>query len=465
MRKRCVRGGFPMASQLKKSVLYTYGIADLFFGLLIAMEVYFFPVFLTDYARFSLAMAGEILMLTSILDIGCTLGGGILLQKTTLRPGGKYRSWFLIGPVIAAPLFVLEFTRIGSDRVAAFIIVLGFVASHILLNVVYSAGGAMVGKLSRLPEETTLLSASRAQGMAASGIVFSITGLPMIIFFGRFTNDVKAHAISVGIYAVLMVLGYWYLYKITSGKDPYDEGVTDTAKKVSRQSVADIATVMRHNPPLFFLILAEIFRNAYIFIVTGFAIYYFKYVLNNREFVPVFILAVSIAGLAGSLAASWIGVRFGKRHSYWIFLVLASVAFASGNYLPESSWSITAACCFGSMFGMVAGAMSTALFSDTVVYGEWKTGKDVRAFIMAMCNVPIKIGVFIRNAVLSLGLMAIGFVANASPAPSVVHGIRSIMMFTPAVACALAAAFFYFGYRMEDKQVLAMQEEIDLAKS
>jgi Na+/melibiose symporter-like transporter len=454
-----------MVAGLKKTVLYTYGIADLFFGLLIAMEVYFFPVFLTDYARFSLVIAGNILLFTSIIDIACTFGGGILLQKTTLKLGGKYRSWFLIGPVVAAPLFILEFTKIGSDWAAALIIIPGFIASHLLFNIVYSAGGAMVGRLSQLPEETTLLSASRAQGMNASGIIFSITGLPMIMFFGKFTNDVKAHAIAVGIYAALMVLGYWYLYRITSGKDPYDEAAVDPAKKESRQSVKDIIKVLLHHPPLFFLFIAEIFRNTYIFVVTGFAIYYFKYVLNDRAFVPVFILAISIAGLAGSLAASWIGVKIGKRYAYWIFLVLAAAGFASGNCLPEKPWSVTVACFAASMFGMVAGAMSTALFSDTVVYGEWKTGKNIRAFIMAMGNVPIKIGVFIRNAVLSLGLMAIGFVANAAPTPTVVSGIRSIMMFTPAAACVLAAVFFYFGYRIEDKQVLLMQEEIDKGRA
>jgi hypothetical protein len=47
----------------------------------------------------------------------------------------------------------------------------------------------MVGRLGRRPEDTTLLSASRAQGMAASGVLFSITGMPMILFFGKYTDE------------------------------------------------------------------------------------------------------------------------------------------------------------------------------------------------------------------------------------------------------------------------------------
>jgi Na+/melibiose symporter-like transporter len=79
---------------------------------------------------------------------------------------------------------------------------------------------------------------------------------------------------------------------------------------------------------------------------------------------------------------------------------------------------------------------------------------------MALMNFPIKVGVLIRSGVVAGGLMAIGFVANAIPTPHVVQGISSIMTFTPAVGYALAAAIFYFGYRIEEKQVLQMQEEI-----
>jgi hypothetical protein len=34
------------------------------------------------------------------------------------------------------------------------------------------------------------------------------------------------------------------------------------------------------------------------------------------------------------------------------------------------------------------------------------------------------------------------------------------MIYSPAVASAVAAAVFYFGYRIEDKDVVQMQDEI-----
>ena len=109
--------------------------------------------------------------------------------------------------------------------------------------------------------------------------------------------------------------------------------------------------------------------------------------------------------------------------------------------------------------------MSTALFSDTVIYGEWKTGKNIRAFTMALQTFPIKVGVLIRSGVITFGLMAIGFVANTEPRPRVVDGISSIMSFAPAIACIISAGIFYFGYHIEDERVLRMEEEIFARKA
>jgi Na+/melibiose symporter-like transporter len=449
-----------MTKKLNKLLLYTYGFADLGFVLITNMEMYFFSAFLTDYAEFSLSITGYILAFTSLADIVFALVAGVILQKVTLMYGGKYRSWFLVGPPFVAVLFILQFTKIGTTLSAAIIIGFGFVASHLIWNIVFTASASMVGRLSRSPNERTILSASRAQGMSAAGIIFSVTSLPIIYFFTSHTNEVAGFSLASAVYACLMVLGYLYIYKITSGMDPYDETIPDAGAKSRKQSVFEMVELVFKNPPLLLLIVAEVFRNSYILILAAFAIYYFKYVLHNLAFLTVFILAISISRLLGTFAATWIGVKIGKRHSYWIFLALAAIAFASGKFFGGTTWSFTIIFCLGSLLGMVASSMSTALFSDTVIYGEWKTGKNIRAFTMALQTFPIKVGVMIRSGVITFGLMAIGFTANTEPAPKVIEGISSIMIYSTAVTSAIAAAVFYFGYRIEDKHILQMQEEI-----
>jgi GPH family glycoside/pentoside/hexuronide:cation symporter len=133
--------------------------------------------------------------------------------------------------------------------------------------------------------------------------------------------------------------------------------------------------------------------------------------------------------------------------------------------LGKTAIGFTAIISVGGVFGAIPGAMGTALLSDTVVYGEWKAGRNIRAFAMSLGNLPIKISVLIRSAVLSVGLMAIGFVANTVPTQRVMDGITSLITIVPAVLSLLASAIFYFGYGIEDNRVLAMQEEIDARKA
>jgi Na+/melibiose symporter-like transporter len=447
-----------MAERLKRSLLYTYGIADMFFVMLTSMELYFFAMFLTDYAGFSLVIVGNILTITSLGDIVCALAGGVILQKITLRLGGKYRSWFLVGPLLFLPLSVLQFTKIGTDFTASMIIIFGFVTSHLLWNVVSAANGSMVGRLSSIPHERTILSSSRAQGMAAAGLFFSFTGMPLVVYFGGLTDRITGFTIATAVYGLATVLGYFYIYKLTAGRDPYDEAAASTRN--GGQSMREIVGLVFKNPPLLRLIIAQTFNITSLFMVTALAIYYFTYVQDNAAFVSLFILITSIGRFAGTLVASWIGVRIGKRNCYWMFLMFAALLYFLARFTSGTSWGFTIMCSLALMLYSIAVSMITALFSDTVIYGEWKTGKNIRAFTMALMNIPIKVGVFLRSVILSVGLAAIGFVANAAPTPAVISGISSLITLIPAAACFIAAVFFYFGYRLDDTQVLRMQEEI-----
>jgi GPH family glycoside/pentoside/hexuronide:cation symporter/glucuronide carrier protein len=424
------------------------------------MESFFFMVFLTDCAQFPLMFVGQILVLTGAIDIVCSLAGGVVLEKVNLKFGGKYRSWFLIGPPLVAPLFILQFTKIGNDWTAAGIIMFGFVASHLLFNVVFAASGSMVSRLSQRPEERTVLSASRAQGMSAAGLLFSATAMPMLAFFGAHAGETTGYSLTVGVYALAMILGYWFIFRMTAGKDPYDEADGHPYRKKTGPSVMEIVGLVCRNPPLIFLISVQTFASTSLLIITGMAAYYFTYVAGRPALLSLFILAISIARLIGTFSATWIGIKLGKRKSYWIFLSLAAVGFASGWFAMDAIWVYTLIFCVSTMFVSVASAMNTALFADTVVYGEWKTGKNIRAFTMALMNFPIKLGILVRSGVVTVGLMAIGFEANAAPTTHVIEGIVSIMTLVPAAAYAVAAVIFYFWYRIEEKDVLRMQEEI-----
>ena len=282
--------------------------------------------------------------------------------------------------------------------------------------------------------------------------------MALITYFGERTDRITGFSLAIAVYGFATVLGYLYIYRLTAGRDPYNE--SNTASGNRGQSLREIVGLVFKNPPLLGLILAQTFNITSLLTVTAFAIYYFTYVQNDPAFVSLFILITSIGRFTGTLAASWIGVRIGKRRCYWMFLACAAFLFFLARFACETSWGFTIMCALALMVYSIAGSMITALFSDTVIYGEWKTGSNIRAFSMALINIPIKVGVFLRSVIVSVGLGAIGFVANATPTPGVINGISSLITLIPAAACGIAAVIFYFGYRLDDRQVLHMQEEI-----
>jgi Na+/melibiose symporter-like transporter len=449
-----------MTERLRKSLLYSFGVGDLCFTLLVCIELYFFSAFLTDYAKFSLKIYSIIVYATGSGDILCSLAAGVVLQRLSLKLQGGYRSWLLLCPPIVVPLFILQFSKIGGEYIAAAIIIFGFLASHLLWNVGYAATGAIMGNLTQRPDERTILSSSRAQGMSAASLIFSFTGPLMIAFFGVRTSDVIGYSITIAIFGILMILGYLYIYRITAVGNPSENRVMHTENKAAGKTLQEIAGLVFRNPPLLLLIIADTFRNTSLFLIQSFAFYYFGYVLNNPGLLSLFIAAISVATFFGTVIAAWIGVRIGKRNAYWMSLILSAFVFLSATLIEAETWSFTIIFSIGSMLGMIAGAMITALFADTVVYGEWKTGKDIQAFIMSLLMLPIKFGLLIRYGIIAVGLTTIGYIANATPTPEVVKGISSIMIYSPAVTSAIAAAVFYVGYRIDEKDVLQMQDEI-----
>jgi GPH family glycoside/pentoside/hexuronide:cation symporter len=261
-----------------------------------------------------------------------------------------------------------------------------------------------------------------------------------------------------------MILGYWLVYRMTAGMDPYDEVPPDTSGAPPGFSVKEIIGLVFKNPPLMLLILAQVFSSTSFFLITSMALYYFTYVMGDAAFLSVFLMSISIARLLGTFVASSIGVKLGKRVSYFSFFGLAAIGFAGARLMSHSPWGFTFLFCLSILFVSLSTSLHTALFADTVVYGEWKTGKNIRPFTMALMNFPIKIGVLIRSAVVTLGLTAIGFVANTTPTPRVTEGISSIMTLGPAVGYALAAIIFFLGYKIEESHIVQMQEAIAARK-
>ena len=90
------------------------------------------------------------------------------------------------------------------------------------------------------------------------------------------------------------------------------------------------------------------------------------------------------------------------------------------------------------MFGYgITYACTPALYGDTIVYSEWKTGKNAAGWISGLQNVPLKVSIMTRGIIISACLAMGNFSTDIDPAQAPEELKRAIsigFMVIPAVA-------------------------------
>lgn len=448
---------------LKKSVINLYGLPSCGFQLFVSMEIFFFAAFLTDYAKLPVALAGTVLMVTSIFDILWVPTAGIILERSGMR-WGRYRSWLLIGPPVAALFFVLQFTNIGSPTTSAILISIGFIVSHLIWNIFYAAHVAMNNSMTTVREERISMASSRGMFNAIGSIAFSMVGAKTIQLLGN-GNDALGCTLTVIVSGFIMCLCYWTIFALT--KDyAYHPNSAENQKssKNDKMSIGEMLKQIVVNPPLIGLMMAELGRFLGRFIIFGLAFYYFKYVLNDLGMIAIFFTGLTVVSLLGAMLASPIAKNFGERNTYAFAMVLFVAGLLIVWALPMTSTSFMAVMFTAYLGYGIADALGVAMYSAVVDYGEWKTGKNARGFIMSLISFPIKTSVMVRSVILSAVLMSAGYVADMTATPELIEGIKTGIALIPAMFIGAGLLFILMLYKITPQTQKNMQDEIAARK-
>ena len=179
------------------------------------------PISLLILPMISAASMGTILLVARICDmVSVPITGGII-QSTQLK-WGQYRSWVLLAPPFTCLFFILMFTNPNFNPVTKGVFLgVCYVIAHVCVNLAFNAHAGMIVILGRTPQDRLMLSQRNVQFMTASSIVFSLTCMPLVGLFGK-GNEARGFLITVAIFALLQVLGYWNLFRQSEGYDAYD---------------------------------------------------------------------------------------------------------------------------------------------------------------------------------------------------------------------------------------------------
>lgn len=445
----------PKVSQV---IVTIFGLSELTALMVASLSTNYYSYYITNVLMVAPAVMGTILIITRTFDIGTLLLSGVVEERMNPK-WGKYRSWLLMMCPLAAVIGILQYSSIGGNQtVQLWISAICYIVFFGLYNFGRTAQLALLNALGKTPEERAMLSARKAQFAALANIIFQSTFLPLALWFSSGAKDATSFGfmIAVMIFQIIYLIPQLGLFKVSK---EYDQPQEKNISKKQKLSGKEMAEQIFKNPPLMLILIAEVCKTVCQTLVFSMAIYYFRVVVNNLEFQPIFATALSIAGFVGSIfAGQFIVKKIGKRNTYLIGLCFPAVALICARLFGGTSDVVFMGIMIvGWFFFTFIATTGPAMFADCVEYGKYRIGKEGRAFIMSLYTLPIKIGVLIAGGFSGYLLAAVGYTAEAAVTPEMASGLFSAITLAPAAVLAVGFICMLF-YKLTEKRVKEIME-------
>ena len=408
-----------------------WGVSDIGFSFMSAVDTAFFVIFLTDVARLPLPIIAVLISTTGILDIITSILSGVIVDKVKFK-NGKYRPWLIYCPPIVLLSFTLMFSKIGSDITASIICGLGYVISHGIWNISWAANRTLVTVLTDDGEERAFLSARVSAGSSAGRMIAGYLVPTLSVFFLSIFSNSKTGVIGYSMTALVASLAYLFFYGvhyyITKG---YDNPNIDNYIKQPTISVKDIIKAILINNQLIAIMIYDLLKLIPFYMIAASMGYYCKIVLNDESSVALLLVAFNLGTFLGCMLSNTSVKLIGSKNTNFLGIIGFILCHFIGYILPTNKVLIILLLGLGQIFFGMAHGNTTNLYSMCGTYSEYKYKKSIKGMVMALCNTSIKVCIVIRGVIITAVLGLINYNPSAAITPSLVKGIKTLFFLVP----------------------------------
>ena len=156
-------------------------------------------------------------------------------------------------------------------------------------------------------------------------------------------------------------------------------------------------------------------------------------------------------------------LKSGKMCTVVVFFIMALMMIAA-RLMVDNAWAVVILMSLAQFGYGVVYAVAPALYADTVIYAQWKTGKNAAGWISGLQLFPLKIGFVVRGVAIPAILAAAGFVSGMDPSEATATlqaGICDGFISIPAAILVVAGAILLFCYKLTPDKLQRYQDEID----
>ena len=398
---------------------FSYGCGDLGCNIIYSAMSAFLLFYYTDYVHVDAVTIGTIMLLSRVFDGVTDLIMGVIVDRTKSR-FGKCRPWILRMAIPFALAGVLLFSvpsGLGETSKLVYI----FITYNLVSSVVYTAINVPYATLNSLitqnQYERSVLSIFRMILATVGTLLITNLTLPLVQFFG---DNMSAWTKTFAVFGVLAVIVFLITF-------------TGTKERV------EPAKETKHEKVPFFKGIGLLFRNKYWIMITvtlvfifinyslngGAAVYYAKNVLHDENMVGTMNLVANLVQIGVMFFTAFIIKKIGKRNMLIVGAVIYGIGFALFGFVGTNMAGVIAACVLKGISNAGISSCMFAIVSDTIEYGEWKTGYRTEGLINSASSFGFKVGNGLGSAILG---WVIGMAGDTV-------GSQITFIWIPAVLC------------------------------
>ena len=387
---------------------FSYGCGDFGCNIIYTAMSAFLLFYYTDYAKVSALAVGTIMMVSRIFDGISDIIMGVIVDRTKSR-FGKARPWLLRMCIPFAISGILLFS-VPTSWAATPKLVYVFITYNLVSTVIYTAINVPYSALNALmtqdPYERSVLSIFRNLLATAGTLIINIFGTKERVKPASAGEDGKVEDV------------------------PFKEGL----KALFKNKYWIMMTGML---ALFFLMYS---------VNGGATVYYAKDILGDRNLVSTINGIFNVVQILAMFFIAMLVKRLGKKNVFAIGLVLDIIGMLLLNFAGGSMAGIVVSSVIRGIGNACGGATMWAMVSDTIDYGEWKTGYRTEGLVNSACSFGYKIGNGIGSALLGMILEIGGYVGDAAvQSASALRSIEVCFVWIPIAvyACGLLIMKFW----------------------
>lgn len=450
-----------------------YAMGDMGCGFSFQLVSTFMQLFYLQYIGIKAADYAVIILISKVFDAINDVVIGNLVDTKRIGKKSKYMPWILAGGLILVIFNVMIFAPVTALPYAgkyAWCLV-----SYCLWSIAYTMVNVPYGSLHSVitsdPQEKVSLSTFRSIGAALPAIVIMIV-LPGIVYnkvenpVTGLTEEVLKGETLLPVALVMSIVAFATLW--------------GTTKLVKERVHHEDSTENKNVMTAFFSAFKSFFTNramvgATIASVASVALFNSTMALNNMVF-QYFFQDTGKVGIAmiGSYApmivfmaiVGKITAKFGKKNVIVSCMLVGAISGLVSMFVPMTpdgkGMILYIICLMGLNIGNAVFQISVwAIVADCIEVSYRKTGKSEEGSLYALYSFFRKLSQGIGQAVVSWGLIAIGFVEGENAVQSADFGekVKNLYFIVLAVGSLIAFLSMAFIYNIGKK------EEQELAKA